>query len=594
MSRGSDGVDDGSIEDDVFQIDETLDWISSNHYRIVGLQFPDSLLPISVKLFKSLRSRHSSSDDLELYLMADTSYGSCCVDEVAARHVNAQAIIHYGNACLNTTSQLPVLYVLPRLPISNQTVELVSNQLVQTFLRFVSLSEDRSTEPHEVYVMYDLGYHWKIGQIVESLRKHSNFNLTVNSVKTQQDKIDKKNLEKIFEPNASILLKSQTACQTSNPTCENASQCCMNINKSTLNDYSPPSEDQANSLNNPREEVIDLSRFQAVFYIGGESSRLTHFLVTNPNLPVLAIDPSNDSIRFSECCQLQTERTNKLLMRRYATIQRARDSDVFGILIGTMGISNYLELIDQTRRLIEKTFKKKAYIVSVGKLKPEKLMNFSEIECWVLIDCPENSLLMLDHQEGSGPSYDPKLYRIPIISPWELEIALSSCIEEDEDDYLSGDEAMSKARRSGRRRRREWEGRLVLDFERLLNTWRSEKSLEEVEKGKSSSNETQDGVEENAPVYSMVTGSYKYRRNWNTLPKTVDKRDELGLVLKDSKTELIEYVGGAASEYAMRNRTYQGLEARVGLDEPSIMEVGRFGIAQGYGDDHPAGSDKQK
>ncbi|CAH7673068.1 hypothetical protein PPACK8108_LOCUS7925 [Phakopsora pachyrhizi] len=153
-----------------------------------------------------------------------------------------------------------------------------------------------------------------------------------------------------------------------------------------------------------------------------------------------------------------TEPTKKLLMRRYATIQRARDSDVFGILI----------------------------------------------------DCPENSLLILDHKGGSGPSYDPKLYWFLIISPWELEIALSSCIEEYEDDYLSADEAMSKERRSGRRRRRELEGRLVLDFERLLNTWRSEKSLEEVKKGKSSSNETQDGVEKNAPVHSMVTGSYKY------------------------------------------------------------------------------------
>ncbi|CAH7666340.1 hypothetical protein PPACK8108_LOCUS691 [Phakopsora pachyrhizi] len=230
----------------------------------------------------------------------------------------------------------------------------------------------------------------------------------------------------------------------------------MNINKSTLNDYSPPSEDQANSLNNPQEEEIDLSQFQVVFYIGGESSQLTHFLVTNPNLPVLAIDPSNDSIRFSECCQLQTEPKNKSLMRRYATIQRARDSDVFGILI--------VDFSD--KKADEKTFRKKAYMVPVGKLKPEKLMNFLEIEFWVLIDCPENSLLMLDHQG---------------------EIALSSCIEEDEDDYLSADEAMLKERRN---------------FERLLNTWS--------QKGKSSSNETQDGVEKNAPVYSMVTGSYKY------------------------------------------------------------------------------------
>ena len=29
---------------------------------------------------------------------------------------------------------------------------------------------------------------------------------------------------------------------------------------------------------------------------------------------------------------------NKLLMRRYALVQKARDADVFGILVGTLGV----------------------------------------------------------------------------------------------------------------------------------------------------------------------------------------------------------------------------------------------------------------
>lgn len=36
---------------------------------------------------------------------------SCCVDEVAAEHVGAEALIHFGHACLTKNSRLPVYYV---------------------------------------------------------------------------------------------------------------------------------------------------------------------------------------------------------------------------------------------------------------------------------------------------------------------------------------------------------------------------------------------------------------------------------------------------------------------------------------------------
>ncbi|GKG44464.1 2-(3-amino-3-carboxypropyl)histidine synthase subunit 2, partial [Tanacetum coccineum] len=39
--------------------------------------------------------------DIGLYVMADTTYGSCCVDEVGASHINAECVIHYGHTCLS-------------------------------------------------------------------------------------------------------------------------------------------------------------------------------------------------------------------------------------------------------------------------------------------------------------------------------------------------------------------------------------------------------------------------------------------------------------------------------------------------------------
>lgn len=98
-------------------------------------------------------------------------------------------------------------------------------------------------------------------------------------------------------------------------------------------------------------------------------------------------------------------------MKRYAVVQKARDADVFGILIGTLGvgtslqsslhtwrfsddwyIASYLPLISHLRTVLANAHKK-TYTVSVGKLNPSKLGNFLEIECWVLVACPENSMV---------------------------------------------------------------------------------------------------------------------------------------------------------------------------------------------------------
>ena len=97
-------------------------------------------------------------------------------------------------------------------------------------------------------------------------------------------------------------------------------------------------------------------------------------------------------------------------MKRYHAVLRAKDADVFGILIGTLGVgmlpslyillpfielypqASYLPLISHLRALLKKAHKK-SYTVSVGKLNPAKLANFAEIECFVLVACPENSVV---------------------------------------------------------------------------------------------------------------------------------------------------------------------------------------------------------
>lgn len=52
----------------------------------------------------------------------------------------------------------------------------------------------------------------------------------------------------------------------------------------------------------------------------------------------------------------------------------------------------YLPLITHLRQLIA-SHHKKSYTVAVGKLNPAKLANFIEVECFVLVACPENTMV---------------------------------------------------------------------------------------------------------------------------------------------------------------------------------------------------------
>lgn len=75
---------------------------------------------------------------------------SCCVDEVAAEHVGADCIVHYGTSCLSPCRRLPLLYVFGKRPIDVQ----------QCAAAFKELYPDPQSH---VIVLYDVTYSHAIG-----------------------------------------------------------------------------------------------------------------------------------------------------------------------------------------------------------------------------------------------------------------------------------------------------------------------------------------------------------------------------------------------------------------------------------------------
>ncbi|KMZ68883.1 Diphthamide biosynthesis protein [Zostera marina] len=93
-----------------FEIHKSVHRALTISARRVALQFPDGLLLYSLPIADILRSFASVPDVL---VLADPTYGACCVDDIAAHALQADLLIHYGHSCLVPVSEsrLPVLYV---------------------------------------------------------------------------------------------------------------------------------------------------------------------------------------------------------------------------------------------------------------------------------------------------------------------------------------------------------------------------------------------------------------------------------------------------------------------------------------------------
>ncbi|KAF4975194.1 hypothetical protein FDECE_18595, partial [Fusarium decemcellulare] len=147
--------------------------IREGGWRRIGLQFPDFMLvdaPRVVEaLLKELVSQDESATERRIYILADSSYSACCVDEIAAEHVSADVVVHYGRTCLSPTSRLPAIYVYTSHNLDYEaTLE--------------ALSKEFSDKEAKLVVMADLTYQNHIDKLVSLLHERGYTNAVSTAV----------------------------------------------------------------------------------------------------------------------------------------------------------------------------------------------------------------------------------------------------------------------------------------------------------------------------------------------------------------------------------------------------------------------------
>ncbi|KAE8748346.1 hypothetical protein FOCC_FOCC004982 [Frankliniella occidentalis] len=430
----------------VYELDRCDQWINANGLSKVCLQFPDNLLCDSPDVLLSLRN----SSGAQCFILGDTSYGSCCVDEVSAEHVQADGIIHFGHACLSLTIRLPVLYIFQSKPLD------VQNLMNAISARF----EDCNSS---LLVIYDVAYSHKIADVDKALTLKF-----PNAVSAR--------------PTLSNSAKEQYNCLGSSFTLPD---------KSILENYN-------------------------VLYIGHDGRTFTNYLLELAACKLFRYDPEETQ----SCVQPADGKISKFLMKRLHLVERVKDARTLGILIGTLGVEGYLDAVDRVKLLAKKTGKK-TYIFAVGRPNIPKLANFPEVDVFVLIACPENSL------------FDWKEFYQPVVSIYEVELACNSA--------------------------REWSSKYVIDFRQLLS-------------GGGDHVELSDTPEDTLDV-SLITGKV---RNID-LSSSVNDSEERSVA---ARADLAVCVS-TGSQF-LSNRSWQGLEQSLGQTPVELASVGRIGVASSY------------
>jgi diphthamide biosynthesis enzyme Dph1/Dph2-like protein len=74
---------------------------------------------------------HEHAHSVQVYLLADTTFDSTAVDEVAAEHVDTDCIIHYGHATLAPVRRIPTYFVFPRAEASVEAIVQQARQMLE-------------------------------------------------------------------------------------------------------------------------------------------------------------------------------------------------------------------------------------------------------------------------------------------------------------------------------------------------------------------------------------------------------------------------------------------------------------------------------
>lgn len=333
----------------------------------IALQFPDSLLKDAPEVCWKIENALSTADGkLPLvFTLGDTTFGSCCCDEVSALHLDADILIHFGHACLSPAMSLPIIY-------SFGVTEMDTSACVKTVVDAAKVASVQ-----RILLLFQVQYYHAIEEIQTRLSEAGDILVIAGQIPQQGSSLmDDDDKEESHEEETKFV--------------------------------------KVGGLEVPAN--LDMTTFTALFLGDPSHNRqyvniMLRFGSASSNSPasVWTYNPNDNSLDTSMPSDIQRK-----LNRRFFLTQKARDATTFGILVGTLSQRHFSSAVSSLQKTIQDA-DRSCYTFAVGKINGAKLANFGEIDCYVLVACSETSLLD-----------DERDLHVPVITPLELDIALGN------------------------------------------------------------------------------------------------------------------------------------------------------------------------
>lgn len=613
-----------SVIDDEWEVATTLRFVALTHACSVALQFPPESLHAAPSVLLALQRGAAVRSWLSaggapraaprFFILGDTAYGSCCVDEVAAAHYSADAVVHYGHSCLTPTSDLPSFHVAgPRAPGAIAVAECAA-----ALAAHVASARDAG---EHVLLVWDADLADCLAEILaaaaggEGVQGDTRSNAAAGArdvVALRGDGVGPPHT--IDAASEAPEGAAATAAEWSLPQWTHAfaspwphllvPSCCRVLGPLPGRTGPPPPGLRVFGLYTDAALLPPTLRHSLLGEVGGDAlaapastcaaSAAAASAAGPPALRVLYLGSREARVRalvasYATCCggvwaldprsgaaSAASDGSARAMAARYRLVGVIKRAHAVGIVAGTLAVARHAALVAALRGALQRAGKC-AYTLLVGKVTPPKLANFAgACDAFVLLACAETSLL------GDAAAAE---HALPVATPYEALVALDELAAEAEAERDGGgDEGGLTLAHAPPRGALAWDGRVDLAFQSLLERLErsncgalaariAAKSREAEEVGNGVADEAADGAVDGAG------GGEGARGGAAAAPSSS------ALALRNAATALAALqtasVSGTAGERLLR-REWRGLA--YDAPEGAAIEVreGSTGVAAGY------------
>ena len=568
-----------------FDIDGTAEHICRGFCR-VALQLPDELLhhaeSIVAALTDAIRQRRAdasaSSPPPELFVLADTSFDGFQVDFVAAQHLEADMVVHYGPADLQAQGPMAVRFVFGRRHIDPRAL--------------TAAFADAFAPSSRVLLVFALAYEHASHEVAQALGvSHPEAVVCVAEIEQAAAEDSSGGGGSSVEGGAGTEAAARGDAATGEA--DGGDVGGGSDSASIIGGRGGECTLLGRRLPRPLSQA-DLAEC-ALVYVGEEDASLANLCVLLSHSDVFVYAPppppppppppqppqpprASSQPQSQEPQEPQTPPaegggggaaattiqrlvlpTAKRMMRRYYLVQQAREAAVVGLLVGSLSVAQRKPMLRALRDLCRRCGRKH-YVFIMGKLNAAKLANFAEVGVYVLLGSPEHSLL------------DSKSFYRPVVTPFELQLALSND---------------------------EWSGEYILDYARLLprlappppplaadaaaDAATADAADAATDPAKADADADDDDGCDLPPDHSLLSG----RLLPAATPASAAAASAGGGILARTADGTLATAGGAfalahSGAEALARRHFRGLDVRLGEHAPAVLQEGWSGIASGF------------